>query len=208
MVLEMLFIGLFLVSLIAWISILILAIRGRRGLAMRMLTALGTGWAIYLSIVVVEAATMAARPQPTISMGQDRCFDEMCFSVVNVQVVSQLGSASQPMKAEGRFYVITVRVSSHSRGRTQSEGGLRALLWDSGKYYEVSSRGQRAWEAANSEAARLTARLRPGESIQSVQVFDLPKEAPTPGLTLSHGFTPGYFVIGSVPCFRSRQSSG
>jgi len=93
-------------------------------------------------------------------------------------------------------------VSSRSRGRVQSEGGLRALLWDSGKYYEVSSGGQQAWEAVNGETARLTVRLRPGESVQSVQVFDLPNDASAPGLALSHGFTPGYFVIGECPLFQ------
>lgn len=149
---------------------------------------------------------MAARPQRTIPVGQELCFDEMCFSVVNVQVVLQLGPASQPVKADGRFYVITVRVSSHSRGRVQSEGGLRALLWNSGNYYEVSSGGQRAWESVNGKTAKLTARLQPGESVESVQVFDLPQEASAPGLALSHGFTPGYFIIGECPLFHKPRT--
>lgn len=192
------FVGLFLASLIALIGILILAIRGRRRTAMRMLGGLGAGWAIYLLILVAVAAT---RPQRTILAGQELCFDEMCFSVRNVQVVPQLGPASQPVKAAGRFYVITIGVSSHSRGRAQSERGLRAMLWDSRNYYEVSPGGQRAWESVNGKMAELTARLQPGESVESVQVFDLPKEASAPGLALSHGFTPGYFVIGECPLF-------
>jgi hypothetical protein len=126
----------------------------------------------------------------------------MCFSVVDAQVVPQLGPTTEPMTARGRFYVVTVRVSSHSRGRTQSEGGLRALLWDAGRYYSVSAEGQHAWASANGETAGLTARLRPGEIVDSVQVFDVPFEAQAPGLVLSHGFTPGYFVIGECPLFQ------
>jgi hypothetical protein len=202
MVFELLFVGLFLASLIALIGVLILAVRRRRRTAMRGLGVLGAGWAVYLFVVVAVAVTMGARPQRTIPVGQELCFDEMCFSVVNIQIVPQMGPASQFVKANGRFYVITVRVSSRSRGRVQSEGGLRALLWDSGKYYEVSSGGQQAWEAVNGETARLTVRLRPGESVQSVQVFDLPNDASAPGLALSHGFTPGYFVIGECPLFQ------
>ena len=202
MVFELLFVGLFLASLIALISVLILAIRGRRRAAMRVLGTLGVGWAVYLFVVGAVAAAMATQPQRTIPMGQERCFDEMCFSVINVQVVPQLGPASQPVKADGMFYVIGMRVSSHSRGRTQSESRLRALLWDSGNYYGVSSGGQQGWEAVHGETAKLTARLRPGESIESVQVFDVPKEASAPGLVLSHGFTPGYFVIGECPLFQ------
>lgn len=201
MVFELLLVGLFLASLITLISVLVMAIRGRQRTAMQTLRALGVGWAVYLVVVVAVAAATASRPQRIIPMGQERCFDEMCFSVVDVRTVPELGPASEPVKAGGLFYVVTVRASSRSRGRPQSEGGLRALIWDSGKYYEASPNGQRAWEATNGETAKLTARLGPGESVQSVQVFDLPKDSAAPGLALSHGFTPGFFVIGECPLF-------
>ena len=161
-----------------------------------MLLALVVGWAGYLLIVGLVSATT---PQRIVPMGQDRCFDEMCFAVVHAETASQLGPESQPAHANGMFYIVTVRVSSRSRGRAQSEGGLRAMLWEAGKSYDVSPEGQRAWEAANGETIRLTARLQPGESVTSVQVFDLPTQSTAPGLVLSHGFTPGYFVIGESP---------
>jgi hypothetical protein len=202
MLFELLFIGLFLASLIALLCVLVLAIRGLRGAALRVLKLLGAVWVVYLLIVVGVSAASAARPQPMIPRGEEECFDEMCFSVVDVQAVSQLGPTTEPVRAGGKFYVVTVRVHSRSRGRTQREGGLRALLWDAGKYYAVSAEGQQAWAAANGETAELTARLRPGESIESVQVFDAPTESSTPGLVLSHGFTPGYFVIGECPLFQ------
>ncbi len=201
MVFELLLVGLFLASLIALVGAAAMAIRGSRRGAMRVLRMLGTGWAAYLLVVVVVAAATAARPQRIIPMGEERCFDEMCFSVAGVQEFPQLGSADRTVKADGTFYVVTVRMRSHSRGRAQSEGGLRALLWDAGKDYAVSADGQRAWEAVNGETARLTARLEPGESVESVKVFDAPKEASAPGLVLSHGFTPGFFVIGECPLF-------
>jgi len=75
------------------------------------------------------------------------------------------------------------------------------MLWDSGKYFEAMPNGQRAWEAANGETAKLTIHLSPGQSAQSIQIFDLPKDSSTPALVLSHGFTPGYFVIGACPLF-------
>ena len=69
------------------------------------------------------------------------------------------------------------------------------MLWTAGKSYEVSSEGQGGgWEAAYGASAPLDARLEPGESVESVQVFDLPKDVLAPGLVLSHGFTPGYFA--------------
>jgi hypothetical protein len=198
MIFELLFIALFLTTLIALVIVLIMAVRGSRRSAMRLLRAVGGIWAVYLFIVGAVSATTTQRIVP---MGQDLCFDEMCFAAVQAQSVSQLGSGDSAVKADGQFYVITVRVSSHSRGRTQSEGGLRALLWDSGKYFGVSPQGQRAWEADNGATAPLTARLRPGESVLSVQVFDVPREVSAPGLVLSHGFGPGYFVIGECSLF-------
>ena len=198
MIFELLFLALFFASLIVLLTVLIMIIRGSRPAAMRLLQAVGAVWAVYLFIVVAVSATTRQR---IIPMGQDLCFDEMCFAAVQAQSVSQLGSGDSAVGANGQFYIIIVRVSSHSRGRTQSERGLRALLWDSGKYYGVSPQGQRAWEADNGATSPLTARLRPGESVTSVQVFDVPKEVSAPGLVLSHGFTPGYFVIGECSLF-------
>jgi hypothetical protein len=189
---------LFVTTLVALVSVLIMVIRGSRRSAMRLLRVGGPVWVGYLLIVVAVSATTTQR---IIPMGQDLCFDEMCFAVIRAQPVSQLRSGDGAVRANGQFYVITVRVSSRSRGRAQSEGGLRALLWDSEKYYGVSPQGERAWEADNGETARLTARLQPGDSVLSVQVFDVPKEISAPGLVLSHGFTPGYFVIGECPLF-------
>jgi len=171
MVFELLFIGFFLASMIDLIIVLILAMRRRRHTAMRAIVVLGAAWVLYLSGVLAIAAMMAARPQRTTPLGQELCFDEMCFSVVKVEVVSQLGPVTKPVNADGRFYVITVRVSSRSRGRFQTEGGLRTLLWDSGKDYEDSSDGLQAWEAVNGETTGLATRLRPGESVQSVHAM-------------------------------------
>jgi hypothetical protein len=196
MVFELLFLALAFATLISLVTALAMAIRRRR--VARLLLSVGIVWAMYLTIV---AAVSAATPQKRIPMGQEQCFDEMCFSVAHVEAFSELGLAAQPTRATGRFYVVTVRMTSRSRGRPQREGGLRALLWSAGKYYHVSAEGQTAWEMAHAPAAGLTARLNPGESLLSVQVFDLPNSVTTPGLVLSHGFTPGYFVIGECPMF-------
>jgi hypothetical protein len=199
MIFELLFIAFFLASMIALIGALIAVLRGKVRFGKSLLLSLAGSWAIYLLIV---ALVSIATPQHSIPMGLKRCFDEMCFTVVHAETASKLGVAGQTVQANGRFCVVAVRVSSRSRGRAQSEGGLRALLWESGKNYEVSPAGERAWKAANGETASLTTRLGPGESVTAVQVFDIPAGASTPGLILTHGFTPGYFVIGESPIFR------
>ena len=195
---ELLFVLLVLVSLIVVGIIGAMAARRRWSAARRMGWVLGASWAVYL---VVVFAVAAATPQHIFVMNQERCFDEMCFSAVHVESVAQLGPASRPVRAAGRFYVVALRVTCRSRGRAQSEGGLHPLLWDSGRRFQVSREGMRAWQESNGRTAGLTDRLGPGESVVSVQIFDAPPDLRAPGLILTHGFTPGYFVIGECPLF-------
>lgn len=195
---ELFFILLFLGSLLTLAVAVIMMARGRWTSARRLALALAAVWGVYLGVVFAVAAST---PQQVIEMNQDRCFDEMCFAVVRVETATQLGPESRPVRAAGKFYVVTIQVSSRSRGRTQRERGLRAMLWDSGRYFPVSAEGEQAWKSSHGETASLTARLSPSETLLSVQVFDVPADVSAPGLVLTHGFTPGYFVIGECPLF-------
>lgn len=195
---ELFFILLFLGTLVSLVTAVIMMARGRRTSARRLAMALAALWATYLGVVFAVAALT---PQQVIDMNQDRCFDEICFAVVRVETATQLGPQSRPVRAAGKFYVVTIQVSSRSRGRTQREQGLRAMLWDSGRYFLISANGEQAWESAHGKTASLTDPLSPGETLLSVQAFDVPADVSAPGLVLTHGFTPGYFVIGECPLF-------
>jgi hypothetical protein len=196
--LELFFLFSVLVSVIGLFTTVVLMALGRRGAAKRWLKALGVGWATYFSIVLLVAA---ATPQRVIPMGQDLCFDELCFAVVNVRTAPELGPSRSPLRARGRFCIVTVRASSHARGRAQSERGLHAELWSPDRGYEVSPAGQRAWRETHAENVPLTTRLQPGQSVLSDQVFDVDVPPEGLGLVLSNGFTPGFFVIGESPLF-------
>ncbi len=199
-VFELLFLALAFISVFAALAALaMLASRRRRAGGRTTLIILGFTWAAYFSVVAVTAAS--TRPR-VVKMNQDLCFDEMCFAAVHVKVQPRLGPASQPVSARGKFYIVTIRVSNHARGyRTEREPGIRARLWRGGTYYDVSSAGQQAYESAYGSTPKLTDTVGSGQSILSVQVFDLPSDARTSALVLDHGFTPGYFVIGESPVF-------
>ena len=183
------------------LTVLVQFIRSRRSAALRLLKGLGLGWAGYLLVVVAVAVAGAARPQRVYQRGQERCFDEMCFAVADVKTATELAG----VRPRGVFYVVMVRGTSRSLGRTQKEGGLRALLWSDGRSWETSEKGRQAWQTANGPAVPLTSRLTPGESILSTQIFDVPRDVAKPALVLSHGFTPGYFVIGECPLFHKPE---
>ena len=193
---ELLFLFCVLVTAICLLTTVVLGVRGRQAAAKRLSKALGVGWLVYLSIVLLVAAVT---PQRIIPMDRDLCFDELCFAVVDIQTASELGPSSQPVRSKGLFYIVTVRASSHARGRAQSEKGLHARLWSPNHQYEVSPAGQRAWDGTHPENVPLVARLQPGQSFLSDQVFDVDATAKDLGLVLSNGFGPGYFVIGESP---------
>jgi hypothetical protein len=191
---ELIFILLFLSSVIAAFGILILIGTRRRSAARKILLGAGTIWCVYF--VLLAASDLITKPL-VIAPGQDRCFDEMCFAVVNAQT----STSSTTSSADRKLYAVTVRVTSHSRGRTQGEGGLRARLYDHGQFFDISTQAQKEYELEHGRSPVLTQRLSPGESIQSVLIFDVPNSITQPSLTLDHGFTPGYFVIGESPFF-------
>lgn len=193
-VFDLLFILLFLCSIFVVASVSVLAFTGRRSAARKTLLRAGAVWCVYF--VLLAVSDVIARPR-IVAPGQDRCFDEMCFAVVSAQ-----SSLPHLVKSYGhKTLIVTVRVRSHSLGRAQSEGGIRARLYDQGQYVPISMQGQRAYELEHGKSPTLTQRLDPGESIQSVLVFDMPPNMAHPSLTLDHGFTPGYFIIGESPSF-------
>jgi hypothetical protein len=67
-----------------------------------------------------------------------------------------------------------------------------------GRKYDVSPPGQGAFEAEHGPAAPLTSTLALGQSLSTVQIFDLPDDARDVGLTVEHpvGPSPGLFIIG------------
>lgn len=199
MLFELLFLLLVLMSVIAILGALGMLASRRRRIAIRTIATLGIAWAIYLGIVAAVAACM---PQRVVEMNRDLCFDEMCFAAVGLRVQPQLGTVDRAVKAKGEFYVVTIRVSNHARGdRAERELGIRARLLSAGIYYDVSAAGQKAYEAEFGSTPEITGRLARGQSLRSVQIFDLPRDSPMPGLVIDHGFTPGYFVIGESSLF-------
>ncbi|TDR77935.1 hypothetical protein [Paludibacterium purpuratum] len=199
MLFELLLLLLLLATTFAVVATAAMLILRRWKRAYQTIAATAATWLAYLATV---AAVSAFTPQKILGMNDDLCFDEMCFAAVDFRLTHQLGPPDRPITANGSFAVVAIRVSSHSRGRTQSEGGLRARLWDGTRNYDEVAADQLRFQNIGIKAIPLTERLSPGQSVLSVQVFDVP-HAPTPlQLVLDHGITPGYLVIGEAPWFK------
>ena len=116
MIFDLLFVIVFLGSVVTLASAAIASLRGRRQRALALVVGWATCVAIYLGVVVAVALVS---PQRIFAIGEDRCFDDWCVAVRDVTVTHEMGTGVDAIKANGQFYVVTIRLSNHARGRSQ-----------------------------------------------------------------------------------------
>ena len=117
---DLLLIFLVLASVAGIVAALAALLLRRRVLAARVIAAIAGAWAIYLG---TGTAVALMTPQHIVSLGEDRCFDELCFAVMGYNRTS----STNPGKS---FYIVDVRISNRSRGRAQREIGRTGVLID------------------------------------------------------------------------------
>jgi hypothetical protein len=191
---ELLLIGMVLATLIVLLVAGIHALRGRKARAGSLLKKHAVALGIYLAVLV---AVSLATPQRVVALKEDHCFDDWCVAVEGVTVQEQLGQDS--VEPVGVFYVVTLRLSNHARGRSQRASSAAVHLLDEhGRRYDVSENGQAALAAQLGDVPPLTSTIEVGSSLLTYQVFDLPRGAHGIELTIEHpvGFSPGLLVIG------------
>jgi hypothetical protein len=196
MIFDLLFIFVVLASAAALVFAAVSALLARRQRALTVLGGYAVGIVIYLGVV---AFVGLISPQRIFAVGEDRCFDDWCVAVADVTAVTELGEGADRVRANGQFYVVTLRLSNHARGRSQRVSSAAVhLIDDKEQLFEVSQSGQAAFEAQNGPALPLTSLLEVGQSINTVRVFDIPADSHHVGLTIVHpvGPAPGLFIIG------------
>lgn len=165
--------------------------------------ALAAGWLVAIVVVWIAylgigTAVALRAPQHIMSLGEDRCFDEMCFAVMGY-------NRTPSMNAGESFYQVDVRISNRSLGRAQREIGRKGVLIDrAGQVYEVSRQGMYALSPVNGPAyPGLDAEVAPGQSLHTQLVFELPQEVEYPGFALSSNLAvnPARIVIGDEDHF-------
>ena len=181
---DLLFIAVFLASLITLLAAAIFAIQGRGRLSLRILRVCGICAGIYLGAVVFASAIL---PREILKIGEPRCFDDWC---IGVQTMQRLRSQA------GLSYKVTFQLSSRARRVSQRENGLAVYVTD--------ARGRRFDPVADPSAVPFDVLLQPQEAVIATRVFELPANITQPGLVLAHegGFPIGWFIIGYESWFR------
>jgi hypothetical protein len=198
---DLLFIISFLVTVIATVRAGYLLLRKRVAAAKQT----GTRLAVFVTIYGVTLVGVSlASSQKKLRVGEVRCFDEWCITVASASRQPSIGNVS----ANGIFYVVTVRVSSRSRGRRQREVDVYTYLTDGlGRRFDVSPTGQGALERAGLAGASVTSFVDPGGSVESRLAYDVPKDATDIGFVkTSHGWFPVRLIIGESSSFLHRPT--
>ena len=174
---EPLFILLFLTAVGALVTAAVLALRGWRDRAGRILRRLGIGAGVYVAILLLTA--LGTQPR-VYHIGEAQCFDDWCITVVDARPARQADSVA---------WTVTLRVSSRARRITQRENYAAVYLTD--------ARHRRFDPVRDDSAIPLDTRLGPGESVGAIRRFVLPADAAEVGLAFTHngGFPIGAFII-------------
>jgi len=199
---DLLLILLVLATAVASVVGVVLLFMRRWAVAGRFLAGVFVAWIVYLG----AGALVAVRaPQHILALGEDRCFDEMCFAVMGWNRTPSTTTTSGAANARRSFYIVRIRISNRSLGRAQRERGRKGVLIDrSGQVYEVSKEGMRALTPVGAPPyPGLDAEVGPGQSLETMLVFDLPTDVDYPGFALESNLAinPARIVIGDEENF-------
>ncbi len=193
---------LLLLALVGWtvvgaLGVTVSLVRARRGFpgerekGLRHLGWIVAVWVVYLAVLV---GVSLGQRQKVVAIGQEQCFDEMCFAVTRVEELPGF-----LIRDGSRLVRVSVRVTNKGRGRTQSESLIRAYL--------VDGQGRRWTESTGVGGVPLTAKVAAGDSVVSEPVFKVAKDAMGLRLVFTHGrWQPGVLVIGDSDSLLHRKT--
>ncbi len=164
---DLLFILVFLATVVTLIVAALAALRGRGPTALRILGVLGVCVAGYLAAGLLVSLL---GPRRVIAAGDPWCFDDWCLAVEHV---------SRTPGAWDVTYAVDLRVFSRARRVSQRAKGA----W----IYVIDQDSRRYPPDADASAVPLDVLLGPGESVTTSRVFHVPAGVRDLGLVTGHG---------------------
>ena len=176
MLIELVGTVLFLASVMGALGVVIALVYGALTRRRRLISVLFISAAVWLmgySVLLIGASLLT--PQQVLEAHQERCFDEICFSVLQATTLPTVGDGEQTRTAQGLYYVVTVQLRNASQRIAQKPDHPAFFLDDGrGRHYQLSQAAQQtlgqqpAWDA----------RLQPGETQPRTLIFDAPAVDP------------------------------
>ena len=174
---EPLFLFLVLVTAICLITAAVLGAGGKFVRAGRLLKRLGIGALAYFGVVIVVSMVS---PRREYRVGEIRCFDDWCITVVD---------ARRAETVQGATYEVSLRLSNRGKRVPMGERGTVVYLTD--------AQGHRYDPLPDPAAVPFDTKLQPGESVMARRSFDIPRDAQQLGLVYTHegGFPIEWLII-------------
>ena len=142
-----------------------------------------------VAVVLVALLAMLAvlnRRDQIVGLNQEIQYDDFAFSVTGVRKANSLGSGSSLTKAQGVYYVVTLKVGNHAKRVDYTFKKNSAILVDvEEKEFRPSIGGQQALESTTGK--QCGSPIPAGASCVSEVVFDLPADAEVTHLRISEG---------------------
>lgn len=167
----------------------------------------GLGIVLVLGYAGVLLAASITSQERILGPGETKYFCEidchLAYSVEDVETTPTLGPPLDPLQAKGRYRIVRLKTwfdpstISPKRGDSPLSPNPRVVYVEdaTGERYAPVEAGTRALSASGRKSTPLTTPLRPGESYETLLVFDLPDTAPSPRLYVGvHGMES--FLIG------------
>ena len=174
---DLLFLASVVASIATLVAVAVLAMRGRRAEALRILRVYGMCALAYLAVAL---AVDFFKPQRVIAVGDPWCFDDWCLQVQKVDAVPSGSTVTYDVQL--RFFSTARRVSQRA-----PQGASVYLIDAQGVLYSSKP---------DSSATPLTVELTPEQSVNTSRVFEVPAGLSRPGLVHVHGAP--YCGLGSL----------
>ena len=145
--------------------------------------------------------------------GQKKYFCEidchLAYSVSEVKTAKTLGAGETSAKAEGNFYIVTLKTYFDEKTTSVNRGNgllypndrLAMVVDENGRWYGPSLPGQRVLDLPAAKLVPLSQSLRPGDTYETTLVFDLPAEVKIPRLLLTDPIPINWVLIGHENSF-------
>ena len=181
---DLLFIAVFLASVVTLLTSAVQFLRGHVASAWRILRVWLICAAAYMGIVVV---TSLIKPRRVMNIGELQCADDWCIGVE---------SGSRKQTGPKATYAVTLRLSSRALRVTQREQGVVVYL--------IDNKGRRYDPLPDPSAVPISVLLHPQESVLAKRVFETPGDTNVTGLVIARegGFPIGWLIIGDEAWFR------
>lgn len=188
---DLIFLATFLM-IVAGVVLLAIALTTRHSRFARGVLLVGVTWLLIYAVALFAVSWVT--PQQTLAIGQEHCFDEMCFSVTQARTANAMTSQDGVSHvAHGTYYIVTMQLRNKARWQPQKPDSPGAYLVDqSGHTYQPARDGQQVI----GQEARWDERLQPDERQMRDLVFDVPSNAGQPSLVITEGGWPSPLVIG------------